>query len=125
MFRKFHRTPTISWDNGGLLFFVGGESPWAQFDTSTRRLLPMSGYTATDAPAGRPFSISRHIRIGDHIITGYGQLVTPAGEVFQPPTEENWDLLQRAGPGFITHFAHQSCDIWYVAPKQTGGDAGS
>jgi hypothetical protein len=122
--KPLQRTTIISPDDGGALFCLGGDSPWARYDAASGQLVRLSGYPKASPRPDRTDSVSRFVRVGDHIISASGQLFTPDGHEYRVPADEPWTLLQRVGSGFITHYDATANALWYVEPK-AGADSPS
>jgi hypothetical protein len=92
--------------------------PDLQGNWSSATITPLQQFSHTPRSVwvGRP--IPQLIKIGDHLIRGDGLLLTGDGRSFQIHGEHRWDLLERVGDGFITHYDKQTQTIWYITPKQ-------
>lgn len=117
--KAHHRAVIIPENDGGPLFYAGGDHPWTRFDSQSGQLVGVPGYARGQKPPDQAATLSQYIRVGEHLVSGYGQLFTPDGKRYDAPTDASWRFLQRVGPGFITHFEPKSdVVLWYISPKQ-------
>jgi hypothetical protein len=99
----------------GWLLHNSGKSTLSFLDAKTAKMTHLKGYKP--AAKREPMSRPEAIKVGDHIITMRGSLYTPNGKEYRIKTDGKWSLLQRVGPGFITHYDRKSRTLWYVKPK--------
>jgi hypothetical protein len=119
----YPRTDEVSWGDDGLLWYLSHRKSWLQVAAGMARATALAGYAQWTPPARLRPQPWRFVKVGSHIISGEGQLYTPDGAEHRLRIDAPWTLLQRVGPGFITHFDPKTNLLWYVEPKLLGDSA--
>ena len=114
----------ISWADDGLLLHLTAPQPWAHVRASTAKHTALAQYDPWTPPADVQAPAWRFVQVGEHLIDGNGQLFTPDGKRHRVKTDIRWNLLQRVGPGFLTHFDEKANVLWYVEPKNSAPPSG-
>ncbi len=73
----------------------------------------------SQASARSPSPSPPLIKMDDYVVSERGKLFTDDGKSYQAPlTTDRWNMLQRVGNGFVTHYDQYRKTLWLIEPKE-------
>ena len=116
---KSRRQITSSWTSEGLLLKMPTQPNWAMLNHAQANFSWMNEYAAWEPQSRRLGYSPRFVMLGDHIITGNGEILSQDGKTHQANTEVSWPWLDAVAEGLITFYDQNRSVLWYVQPKAT------